>query len=53
MTRNINIGEYWTLYSNMFKSGYIEYNDLDKKERHIKEKNTMITPAALIYAKKK
>jgi len=51
MTRNINIGHYTAICS---RAGtWIEYNDLDKKERYIKEKNTMITPAALIYVKKK
>jgi len=50
MTRNINIGHYTTICSRV--GTWIEYN-LDKKERHIKERNIMITPAALIYAKKK
>jgi len=51
MTRNSNIGHYTAICSRM--GTWVEYNDLDKKERHIKEKNTMITPAVLIYAKKK
>jgi len=49
MTRNINIGHYTAICSRVG----IKYNDLDKKGRHIKERNIMITPAALIYAKKK
>jgi len=51
MTRNINIGHYIAICSRVVT--WIEYSDLDKKERHIKERNIMITPVALIYAKKK
>ena len=50
-TRNIQeIGHYTAICP---RAGtWVEYNDLDKKERCIKD-NSKITPALLIYAKDK
>lgn len=49
-TRNIQMGHYTAI---CLRGGtWIEYNDLDRKERHIKE-NAKITSALLIYAKDK
>lgn len=50
MTRNLKIGHYTAICSRV--GTWLEYNDLDKKERHVKE-NAMIIPALLIYAKEK
>lgn len=50
MTRQIQIGHYIAI---CLRAGtWVEYNDLDKKERILKN-NTFITPALLIYAKVK
>lgn len=49
-TRNIQMGHYTAV---CLRAGtWIEYNDLEKKERYIKE-NARIIPALLIYAKEK
>lgn len=48
VTRNIQIGHYTTICP---RAGtWVEYNDLDKNERYVKN-NAKITPALLIYAK--
>lgn len=49
-TRKIQTGHYTAVCP---RAGtWIEYDDLDKKERYIKE-NTKLVPALLIYAKEK
>lgn len=50
VTRNIQLGHYTAICP---RAGtWVEYNDLDKKERYLKE-NAKIIPALLIYAKEK
>lgn len=50
LTRNVQIIGHYTAICLRTGEIWIEYNDLEKKEKNIKE-TSIITPALLIYTK--
>jgi len=50
LTRNVQTMGHYTAICLRVRETWIEYNDLEKKERNVKE-TSMITPALLIYIK--